>query len=237
MISPCTIKLFVKCSLSISQYSISKVCYSFLRNLQYVYGSGNGNIHDYITRRNKTKIIFWAQALYSKWVYININRNVKLYVRVHSSIFKCQKVWYTWIQNDTLVRRENSLASVDEVSIPRWLSHSCCRPNAEMGPVELVELKIWASSESSPGFGRALCDSHIQTGRLAYIFRTQVRARCRHALLYYVSAIVRLTSIPFWVSGFTEGQGLVFYSINDTCLRIVLSKNELRFPKTCCICL
>ena len=32
-------------------------------------------------------------------------------------------------------------------------------------------------------------------------------------LLYYVSAIVRLTSIPFWVSGFTEGQGLVFYSI------------------------
>ena len=31
--------------------------------------------------------------------------------------------------------------------------------------------------------------------------------------LYYISAIVRLTSIPFWVSGFTEGQGLVFYSI------------------------
>ena len=35
--------------------SFSKVCYSFLRNLQFVYGSGNGNVHDYITRRNKTK--------------------------------------------------------------------------------------------------------------------------------------------------------------------------------------
>ena len=34
-----------------------------------------------------------------------------------------------------------------------------------------------------------------------------------HFQLYYVSVIVRLTSIPLWVSGFTEGQGPVFYSI------------------------
>ena len=44
----------------------------------------------------------------------------------------------------------------------------------ERGPAEFVELKIWASSESSPGFGRALCDSHTQIVRLAYIFRTEV---------------------------------------------------------------
>ena len=35
-------------------------------------------------------------------------------------------------------------------------------------------MKIWASSKSSPGFGRALRDSHIQIGCLAYIFRTEV---------------------------------------------------------------
>ena len=50
------------------------------------------------------------------------------------------------------------------------------RSHLERGPAEFVELKIWASSESSPEFGRALCDSHIQIGRLAYIFRTHVRA-------------------------------------------------------------
>ena len=47
------------------------------------------------------------------------------------------------------------------------------RSHLERDPAEFVELKIWASSESSPGFGRALCDSHIQIGRLAYIFRTE----------------------------------------------------------------
>ena len=52
------------------------------------------------------------------------------------------------------------------------------KSHLERGPAEFVELKIWASSESSPGFGRALCDSHIQIGRLAYIIRTQVRASC-----------------------------------------------------------
>ena len=30
--------------------SFSNVCYGFLRNLQFVYGSGNGNIHDDTTR-------------------------------------------------------------------------------------------------------------------------------------------------------------------------------------------
>ena len=44
------------------------------------------------------------------------------------------------------------------------------RSHLERDPVEFVEWKIWASSESSPGFGRALCDSRIQIGRLAYIF-------------------------------------------------------------------
>ena len=52
------------------------------------------------------------------------------------------------------------------------------RSHLERGPAEFVELKIWASSESSPGFGRALFDSHVQIGRLAYIFRTQVQASC-----------------------------------------------------------
>ena len=44
----------------------------------------------------------------------------------------------------------------------------------ERGPAEFVELKIWASSESSSGFGRTLCDNHIQIRRRAYIFRTEV---------------------------------------------------------------
>ena len=35
--------------------SFSKVCYSFLHNLQFVYSSGNGKIHDYVTRCNKTQ--------------------------------------------------------------------------------------------------------------------------------------------------------------------------------------
>ena len=48
------------------------------------------------------------------------------------------------------------------------------RSHLERGPAEFVKLKIWASSESLPGFGRALCDSHIQIGCLAYIFRTDV---------------------------------------------------------------
>ena len=52
------------------------------------------------------------------------------------------------------------------------------RSHLERGPAEFVELKIEASSESSPGVWRALCDSQIQIGRLAYIFRTQVRASC-----------------------------------------------------------
>ena len=50
------------------------------------------------------------------------------------------------------------------------------RSHSERGPAESVESKIWVSSEISPGFGRALCDSHIQKWCLAYIFRTQVRA-------------------------------------------------------------
>ena len=52
------------------------------------------------------------------------------------------------------------------------------RSHLERGPAKFVELKIWASSENSPGFGRALCNNHIQIGRLAYIFRTPVRASC-----------------------------------------------------------
>ena len=35
------------------------------------------------------------------------------------------------------------------------------RSHLERWLAECVELKIWASSESSPGFGRAHCDSHI----------------------------------------------------------------------------
>ena len=39
----------------------SRFCYVLLCNRQFVYGSGNGNIHDYTTRRNKTerKTIIW----------------------------------------------------------------------------------------------------------------------------------------------------------------------------------
>ena len=48
------------------------------------------------------------------------------------------------------------------------------RSHLERGLAEFVGMKIWASSKSSPGFGRALRDSHIQIGRLAYIFRTTV---------------------------------------------------------------
>ena len=48
------------------------------------------------------------------------------------------------------------------------------RSHLERGLAEFVALKIWASSESLPGFGRALCDNHIQIGRLAYVFRTEV---------------------------------------------------------------
>ena len=48
------------------------------------------------------------------------------------------------------------------------------RSHLERGPAEFVELKIWASSASSLGFGRALCDSHTQVVCLAYIFRTEV---------------------------------------------------------------
>ena len=35
--------------------SFSRVCCSFLRYRQFVFGSGNGNIHDYIIKHNKTK--------------------------------------------------------------------------------------------------------------------------------------------------------------------------------------
>ena len=49
----------VKSSGYYAQFQVSiKVCYSFLRNLQLVYGSGNGNFLDYITRRNKTRHYF-----------------------------------------------------------------------------------------------------------------------------------------------------------------------------------
>ena len=39
------------------------------------------------------------------------------------------------------------------------------RSHLERGPTEFVELKIWASSKSSPGFGRALCDRDWQIRR------------------------------------------------------------------------
>ena len=48
------------------------------------------------------------------------------------------------------------------------------KSHLERAPAEFEELKIWASLESSPVFGRALSDSYIQIGRLAYIFRTEV---------------------------------------------------------------
>ena len=48
------------------------------------------------------------------------------------------------------------------------------RSHSERDPADIVELKIWASSESSPGLWRALCDGHLQIGRLAYIFGTKV---------------------------------------------------------------
>ena len=49
------------------------------------------------------------------------------------------------------------------------------RSYLERDPAELMELKIWASSESSPGFGKVLCDSHIQIGLLG--LRLQDRSR------------------------------------------------------------
>ena len=33
----------------------SRFCYVLLRNLQFVYGSGNGNVYDYVIRRSKTR--------------------------------------------------------------------------------------------------------------------------------------------------------------------------------------
>ena len=72
------------------------------------------------------------------------------------------------------------------------------RSHLERGPAELVKLKIWGSSESSPVFGRALCDSHIQIGCLAYIFRTEVdpspsefwlTPRCHWPNMLYQSAL------------------------------------------------
>ena len=50
-------------------------------------------------------------------------------------------------------------------------------------------------------------------------------------LLYYVSAIVRLTSIPFWVSGFTKGQGLIFYSIMTHVYAYYYQKTNYGFQK------
>ena len=44
------------------------------------------------------------------------------------------------------------------------LGYVMLRSHLERGLAEFVELKIWASSESLSGFGRALCDSHILTG-------------------------------------------------------------------------
>ena len=64
-------------------------------------------------------------------------------------------------------------------SLHVWLVYDVMlRSHLERSPAEFVELSIWASSESSSGFGRALCDSRIQIGCLAYIFRTQVQASC-----------------------------------------------------------
>ena len=48
------------------------------------------------------------------------------------------------------------------------------RSHLERDLAEYVELKICVSSESSPGFGSALCDGYIQVERLANIFRTEV---------------------------------------------------------------
>ena len=48
------------------------------------------------------------------------------------------------------------------------------RSHLERGPAEFIEMKIGASSNSSPGFGRALHGSHIQIGRLVYIFKTEI---------------------------------------------------------------
>ena len=48
------------------------------------------------------------------------------------------------------------------------------KSHLEMGPAEFVEMKLWTSSKSSPGFEKALCDSHIQIECLAYIFRPEV---------------------------------------------------------------
>ena len=52
-----------------------------------------------------------------------------------------------------------------------------------------------------------------------------------HISLYYVSAIVRLTSIPFWVSGYTEGYGLVFYSIMTHVYAQYYQKTNYGFQK------
>ena len=70
-----------------------------------------------------------------------------------------------------------------------------------MGPAEYVELKILVSSESSPGFGRALCDGHIQIGCLEYIFRqqlAQVRAICGGLRLV-------IDLMPYQSAGFRAG--------------------------------
>ena len=46
--------------------------------------------------------------------------------------------------------------------------------------------------------------------------------------LYYVSAIARLTSIPLWVLGYIEGQGLVLYRVMTNVYAYHLIKNDLR---------
>ena len=69
-----------------------------------------------------------------------------------------------------------------------------------MGPAEFVELKILASSESLSGFGRDICDSHIQIGCLTYIFRTTVGSSPSE--LWWTLAGRRPNAVPIcWISG------------------------------------
>ena len=94
------------------------------------------------------------------------------------------------------------------------------RSHLKRGPAKFVELKICARSESSPGFGRALCDSHIQIGCLAYIFRTEVGPSPSE--LWRTPAGCRPNALPIcWISGWLQA------------VNAISSARHLRAPAEC----
>ena len=105
----------------------------------------------------------------------------------------CYMLQHDWFTGDTVTKSPGKetfilwghwlLQNVNQHQNSRFKTHikkrwiMMLRSHLERNPAEFVEMKIWASSKSLPGFGRALSDSHIQIGRLlhlAYIFRTEV---------------------------------------------------------------